>query len=692
MRISLQRFQGYLVLAPVLLALLVNFNVLANGFGWDDEMLTQTLRPSAHDWALVFSHPSEGFAAKQDSPYFRPLIELSYLLDRTLWGDRPFGFHLSVLLAHLFSTAGVYFLTRALVRRSTPSAVRNNAVPDFTALLAASLFAVHPVHVEAIAWIAGRNDVFCTAFMLSSLLLYVRFNRTGNWIVFGLSMWMFALALLTKETAVGLFVLFPLYDFLAASGNTDRPPTQDRPHALIPRGWRVAVRWITPLVIIGLYFFLRAAAISRPYGNASVSAVISPSAVSGALGALGLYLKLLVFPYPHNPFIATLPNSIPVLILSGLAGAGLLAGLIFALIRRQIVSAMGLAWTIATLLPAVSAFVLHVAVTPAAERYLYGPSVGYLIVISGWILNGLDPFPSAAGGTLRSRGIAAGLFIVMIITIGGWESWNRIAVWRDSMTFWQAASAASPEAGFPHRRLGLLSVGLKQFAQAEAHYRQAITLYEKTERPNLLSIGDTLNDQAALYHSLGRFGEAELLYQRSLAIREMSLGPDHPDVAISLYNLALLYYTQGRYVEAEPLYRRSLSIREKALAPGHPDVARSLHNLARNDYAQGRYAEAEAYYRQALSIYEKTSGSDPSSISNVLNDLAVLYRTQERYTEAEPLYQRSLSIREKTLGPDHPDLTKSLENYADLLRKMHRDPEAAALSARARAISQKRIQ
>ncbi len=183
-----------ILLVLILLAFLVNFNVLSNGFGWDDETIIPGLGSTDPSWSYLFPDRSDASTRKSGSPYFRPLVSASYRLDYLFWSHRPFGFHLSVLVAHLLNTALVFFLTRRLliVNRYSLSVNRNAAPPTIGQthrsaptnagdpsgrpyilfpLIAATLFAVHPIHAEAVAWIAGRNDVFCTTFLLLSFLL-----------------------------------------------------------------------------------------------------------------------------------------------------------------------------------------------------------------------------------------------------------------------------------------------------------------------------------------------------------------------------------------------------------------------------------------------------------------------------------------------------------------------------------------
>jgi len=691
------RFYSGLWLVPLLLALLANFNVLKNGFGWDDELLIQTPRAPAHFWAALFPDSTDGSAAKLNSPYYRPLVDFSYRLDGALWGSRPFGFHLSVLAAHLLNTLMVFFLARAL-------AGGDRVQPfNYSPLLAASLFAVHPVHAEAVAWIAGRNDVFCATFMLASILLYIRFHRTGRALFFGLSMLAYALALFTKETAAGLFLLFPLFEFLtdpAPPVNAARSPrklarnfsTTPEPEVPGSRWRRFGIRTLPPLLILGLYGWLRNHRIEFHYDSASQPTMLSHlagSKWSDALGAFGLYAKLLVFPYPHRPFIATIPASFPVLISAALLGGVLLAALVWAIVRRETAVTLGFAWLVVTLLPALFIALFGFAATPAAERYLYSPSAGFMIGMAGLLTILLNRFPAASVRLQSKRWLAVGLLVIPVIGLWGWTCWNRNTVWRNSLSFWQAAVSSSPTVGYPYRQLGREYAQLKQSAEVERLYKQAVNIDEASPLPAYQGTAKSLQVLAEFYFSHRRYSEAEPLFKRALAIREIALRPDHPDLANSLDSLGVLYQAQGRYSEAEPIFQRSLSIREKAAGPEHPFVAAGLSSLAGLYYVQHRYAEAEPLYRRALKIREKALDPDSPDVAASLNNLATLYYAQGRYSEAEPFYRRSVDIRKKSIGPDHPFVAVALNNLAGLYTVEGKYAEAEPLYLQAIAIDEK---
>ncbi|WP_293347296.1 MULTISPECIES: tetratricopeptide repeat protein [unclassified Microcoleus] len=229
------------------------------------------------------------------------------------------------------------------------------------------------------------------------------------------------------------------------------------------------------------------------------------------------------------------------------------------------------------------------------------------------------------------------------------------------------------------------------YPEAEPLYVRALSIWEQQFGADHPLTASSLNNLGMLYQAMGRYAEAEPLLVRSLSIREQQLGADHPHTADSLNNLAALYDAMGRYPEAEPLYVRALSIYEQQLGPEHPQTATSLNNLARLYDAMGRYLKAEPLYVRALSIYEQQLGPEHPQTATSLNNLGLLYYAMGRYAEAEPLLVRSLSIREQQLGADHPDTASSLNNLAGLYESMGRYREAEPLYVRSLSIREQQL-
>ena len=371
------------------------------------------------------------------------------------------------------------------------------------------------------------------------------------------------LAVLTKEMAVGLILLFPLYEFLI---HGSRPSLPYPP----PRGGREGWGWqhigvilLIPLAILGLYFSIRTLRITSPYGHAPLSTFFSSSAVSEVIEAYGYYLKILVFPYPHNPFLSALPTSPWALILSALAMALLFGGFLFALFRRQVFLGIGLAWTLLLLAPAVALPILHVGTTPVAERYVYAPSAGFLIGIVWLILKGLNQFP-AAGWPLRKIYTIAGLIFIMIVSVGGWESWKRNAVWRSRLTFWQTAvdglPGKTPKEAIAHNNLGNAYHRVRRLQEAIKEYELALKLRPGSAKDH--------NRLGATYAEDGLLNEAIREFQTALKI-----DPKNPEIHA---NLGIALTQQGRRNEAIEEFQRALQIN-----PDYEKARQALQSLTK---------------------------------------------------------------------------------------------------------------
>ncbi len=677
---------------PVLLAALTGANVLVNGFGWDDNQIISALATSDSKTggAEGSSDPS-----KILSSYYRPVVDLSYRLDYRLWGGRPFGYHLPIWLAHVLNTALVFFLARGWRADATGS---NRFLP----VTAASLFAVHPAHAEAVAWIAGRSDVYCAAFLLTSVLLYTHFRRTGRELLFGFSMVFFIMALLTKEMAIGVVLLFPLVDLLRSTREA------------VPQRW--SPRWLVPIGLVGLYLWRRAVVIENPIGSVG-SAGLDPSRVGEAVAALGYYLKLMIFPYPHQPFVAALPTGPAFMAVALLGGVVVLVGIGRAVVRGDAAVGAGLAWTVLTIAPAAALPMIGYAAAPVAERYAYVATAGFLIAAVALIFRAADGI-RGAGPRLEKVWFVAPLLLVLLVGVWGMNLNQRNTIWKNLYTFWTAAVASAQDAGIPNRELGkiyirqgrkleaerlylraladfdrergsenalsatvwedlgALYVSQNRVKEAEGAYLRAIEVWEKLGGPEDPAVAPGLHNLAKLYLESGQYAEAEPAFRRAIEVWETGLGPDHPIVAAELHGLAVLYHVQGRQAEAEPLYRRAIAIQETSVPSGNFGLAQMLQDLAALKQIQKKYGEAEALYLRSIAIREEGGKAEDPRLAAGLKNLAELYGDRGDLARARPLYERSIQILDEALGPDHPASVTSRRQYAALLKKFGREKEA----------------
>ena len=151
---------------------------------------------TSHVWAELYPNVS--------GDYYRPLFLLWFRLNHAMFGVNPEGWHLTTILCHVAATYMVFVLVRRL------------AASPWIAFSAATLFALHPVHIESVAWVSGVTDPLMAIFLIGSFLAYLRFREGNRWGWMGLALSLFALGLLEKETAVVLGPLVFLYAWLYA--------------------------------------------------------------------------------------------------------------------------------------------------------------------------------------------------------------------------------------------------------------------------------------------------------------------------------------------------------------------------------------------------------------------------------------------------------------------------------------------
>ncbi len=704
----------------IFLSLLAFANSFLNGFAFDDEPLIvdNTRIKSLGDLPRLFAtdywarvRPEKDVPVLH--PLYRPLTLATFALNFAVGGLNPFGYHLVNLLLHL----AVCWLLYDLARRIGSS---------WSAALAASaLFAVHPLHTEAVTGITGRAEVLMTLAVLLSLKLYIhgRGSRPGA-VPITLASWgAFAVGLLSKEQAIVLPVLLVLYDL-----STWQERGTGMRKGFIQSAWS---RYLGYVLLLGAFLVLRAVVVGRFFeapDERPFIFIVNPLVLAGwssrvltALKVAGRYLWLFIWPqklsadYSYNAIPLTSSLGDPAVLAAVVAWGALVVLGAYSLRRGSRPAFFAVALTGITFLPASN--LLFTTGTIMGERLFYLPSAGLCLLIGV----GMDRMAAWAqtAGVLRAVtrvNVGVSALVLLVLTT---RTIQRNRDWRSTETLMQSAVQVVPNSAKVHYFLGIFHFGRLQHLEALREFEEALRLYPEypARSPEfaqwigvaLLEAGrvpeaiDSFNASLRVWPSypfiydglglayarIGKWQEALAAHQRALVLLENALGPDHHDIAQTLNNLAALYANLGKYDVAEGHYRRALAIREKSLGREHLEVAQTLNNMGSLYAAQGQYAQAEPFFQRALAIREKALPPDHPVLAASLSTLALLYSTQGRYAQAEPLYQRALAIREKSLGADHPSVAVTLENYAAVLRKTGREAEAAVMEARATAIRAK---
>ncbi len=458
----------------VAVAFCVYAPTLGYGFIWDDPIVLQQLRAIHGLGDLLFPPPII------PKFYYRPLIFFTFLVDRTLGGEAPFWFHFTVVAANAVDAGLLCWLGWRLF--GSP----------WAAALAALVFAVHPIHVESVAWIAGRSDVIAGTFLLLGAGLLTYEESWAGW----LAVVAYALGLLSKETALAGLVLFPLVD--------------------IVRGRQV--RWPiagTLLFVTVAYLVLRQSALGAAVTGFATNATALET-VRNLFGAIGFYASKLLLPIGLSAYVPEVPGGVMPL-LGLLVAAGALALCVLAWMRNQRAIAFLVAWFFVTLAPSLVVIIRYSAQAPVADRYLYIPSLGaslLLVPLFTWLATRRPQAQRAIGGGVITL---CGLLAVLSLA--------RSRVWADSLLFWKDVAAKAPGYAMGHRELAQIYMDQNQLDPAEAELKQALAAKSSPEGRVM-----TLNNLANLYLRRKQFAAAEPLLEEGLRLHQ------HP----------YLYYTLGR--------------------------------------------------------------------------------------------------------------------------------------------------
>jgi hypothetical protein len=465
------------------------------------------------DYGYILKNPLirqvtwENIRAIFTRPYFLnylPLHLLSYMFDHALWGLKPMGYHLSSVLLHGCNTV----LTLAVARRLSGSF----AVGVITAIL----FAVHPAHVEAVAWVSSRKELLSTTFMLLSLLAYLHARqRALRPIPYAASVIFFVMALLSKVSVVVLPAFLLVLDW-----------TLDRRTAR-SRGW--VLQSLASKIPYGVVGAILIVVNTRVQETAKEPYVHDPILYFGVKGhALWNYVGLLggMPGRPDYDFPSLGSGAFGIFL--NLAGWIVLpaAALIFLRLRRR-TEFLGLCWAFITLLPAT----LFPLLTYMADRYLYAPSFGFCCALAA-ILVGfgrLDRFPRLDG-----KGVLAALATVAIALGFALRTLHYSTVWKDSDSLWSYALTKSND----YRAFNnLAEVRIRQGRWAEAE-----SLLKVSAKHENITAYQSLG---VLYYDTHRMDQALVATDRALEI----LSKQKPIPALSAelhFNRGAIFWAQGK--------------------------------------------------------------------------------------------------------------------------------------------------
>jgi Flp pilus assembly protein TadD len=564
--------QVLLAAGIVALAGLVYLPTLRYDFVWDDKSLIVENQDLLAPAPFAFFGQSythwEAMQGKYPHAYYRPLVVSSFWLDGRLWSMRPFGFHLTnVLLNCVVGVLVVLVLAEVLAS-------------FWPVLLGGLAFALHPTHVESVAFVSGRTDLMMAFFFVLAFLELLRFRRRPAAATFLLIVGSFAAALLCKEAAI-LFPALALFVLLAEL----RQPAR--------RG-RVLLLLGAMATVVVAYLAARAAVLTGPgpgWGE------VGPGLrFTLAVNSFGRYAFMSLFPFDRRIFFLD-PVALAAFGWPTVVAAIALAAVAWAALRyRGIPVGIGSLWFALTILPACDLF--PPGRSFLSQRMLYLPTVGVVLVFA------------ALAMTLRRGRKALAVCAVLYAGVMGSVAIRSMPPWRSQLSLDTTIVAQSPgdaKARFELAR-DLLAVGDRQGAAREL--RRGLTLVPG-DTVSWVQLGDVLAQD-------GDFGGAAAAYRQALGL--------DPHSALVHNNLGVALNQTGDLRGAEVEYRQALGLQ--------PDLTMAHNNLGQLLALRGRQDSALVEFRLALR-------SQPGNTRARFN-LGVALQALGRTEEARVAFQQVL--------------------------------------------------
>ncbi len=534
----------------VLITLLAYLPALHSGFIWDDDfhVTENTTLRSAHGLVRIWTEPGA-------IPQYYPLVHTSFWLEYHLWRLNPFGFHFVNVMLQALNAILLWFVLERLRIRG--------------AWLAAAIFAVHPVHVESVAWITERKNLLSGTFYLAALLAYVRFSpwetepgkgieslRSGYyWMAFGL----YACALLSKTVACTL----PVAILLLVWWKRGRIGWQD--------AWPLA-----PFFAVGAALGLTTAWIEKHRVGASGTewAYTFGERVLIAGRALWFYAGKLIWPenltfiYPRWQIDASqgwqwlyplCAVAVAAVLWIGRKKIG----------RGPLVSMLFFAATLGPALGFVNVFPMRYSFV--ADHFQYLASIGIITTI---VAMGAVVVPNRV-----MRAVAGGAIVVMLSVL----TLRQCQVYKDPETLWWDTVATNPDCWMAHNNLGVVFAARGEIDAARMEYEEALRI-----KPDFY---DPHNNLGNLFRKEGRTEQAIVEYGQALQIE--------PGYTLARYNLAVALAQLGKIDEAIAQYRITVEMK--------PDYTDAHYNLGIALGKKGRFAEAVAQFAEAVRLQPESA-------------------------------------------------------------------------------------
>lgn len=614
------RFSGNLIpgITLFILVFVFYFPALKAGFIWDDEAITQNPLLTSFDgllkiWCKPWLLPLEA--------HYWPMIYTTFWIEYQIWGLHPLGYHFVNVILHSLNVILLWWI------------LRNNFVPG--SWLVAAVFALHPVHVESVAWVIERKDVLSGFFYLLSFICYTKFSKSNKAGFYILSLLLFICAMLSKSIVVTLPFALLLWLWWK-----DKPLTKKTILSLTPF---LLISLI--LVTVDLWLFKHRTTAKFDFS------FLERCLIAGK--AIWFYLWKIIFPFSLMPIYPrwAIKSARVWEYLFPLFAVCL--PIVLFLLRKRIGKS-----------PAVLVLFFEITLTPVlgfldfgfmsysfvADRFQYIASIGVILLLtSGMVYHIRRIFPHIHRWILYFGG---GFFLLLL----GVLTWNQSALYKDYETLFRYNVKKNPRSWAAHNNLATALEKKGEIDEAIKHYLKGVEI-----KPHEAQIYYNLG---AIFTKKGQMDKAIAYYQQAIRLK--------PDFAEAHNNLGLIFASQGDSEKAFHHYTRALEINpyhirahfnlgnlllqkgdilgaikhyEKVVEinPRWTEAANNLAwILATTPSPEFRDAEQAIFYAEIAC--KNTSYNEPS----ILDTLAAAYAEAGRFNQAIAIAKKAIEIAETT--------------------------------------------
>jgi tetratricopeptide (TPR) repeat protein len=511
--------------------------------------------------------------------FWHPLTWLSLIFDHQFYGLNPFGYHLTNLILHILSTLLLFWLFNRMTGTIWKSA------------FVAALFALHPLRVESVAWIAERKDVLSVFFWMLTLCLYVYYTEKPVIKRYLLVVFCFACGLMSKSMVITLPLVMILLDYWPIGR------FQSRENNLML--WQLREK--IPFFVFSAVFAIITLCTQQSVKHAPLNSRLANAPVSFAT-----YLAKTF--WPHNlavfyPFSEQLPIW---QILGSVLLILVISAAVIAVARRLPYLFVGWLWYTITILPVIG--IVPVGNFAMADRFTYLPSIGIAIMLAWGI-----PLLFRNKDMRKNILFPAAVVFLIILSVLTWE---QCSYWKNSVTLFSHALRVTKDNAPAHNNLGLALFAEGKSEEAIYHYNEAIRITPITPHHFM-----AYNNRGLAYNKLGQHQMAIEDFNEAIHLKQ--------DYAEAYNNRGTIYQKLGQYQRAIEDFSEAIRLK--------PDDSSGYFNRGNTYINLGRYQQAIEDFNNAIRL-------DPAS-SDAYNNRAFIYIKLGRYQQALEDYSKAILLK-----------------------------------------------